>query len=69
MRVAYARRKRARTSAGSAVVAATAQRSVAFVSVLFTFCPPGPELRAYENSSSCSGIGNGNGTSAMAARV
>ena len=50
---------RARTSAGSASLRATAQRSSAFEFTLLTFCPPGPPLRKAElefimrNANSC----------------
>src|SRR5690606_6570419 len=45
-----------RTSAGSAALCMTAQRRIALLLTLFTFCPPGPALRANVSSSSASGI-------------
>src|SRR5262245_61615744 len=56
MRRAYRVRNRSRISAGNAEVRVAAQCSWAFELTLLTFCPPGPELRTNENTSSLRGM-------------
>ena len=56
MRRACRAKSRCRTSSGRLGLDRAAQRRIALLLTLFTFCPPGPELRAKLNRSSRAGI-------------